>query len=204
METNLIIYGQVTWSIFDLRGNFKEKRHLEGKGHIHEIRMSDCIDNYTMIIWTGNLDDPKMFLETYEDGVSANKLEGHSVIALNKKQTKVFLCSTEGSNTVSGYELKDGQWVKGRTFEVNEEQILMLEVSRNEKWCCATILRGFKLWHVETDTVQQLFLPHGVRNITKGFQVSSNIILSAGDKLAVTRIRRVLFCWDMETGTLVK
>ena len=204
METNLIIYGQVTWSIFDLRGNFKEKRQLEDKGHIHEIRMSDCLNSYTMISWTGNLDDPKMVLDTFDDGVSSHKLEGHSVIALNQKQTKAFLCDTDGCNTVSAYGVKDGQWVKERTFEENNEQILMLEFSKNEKWCCATILKGFKLWHVETETVQQLSLPHGVRNITKGFQVSSNIILSAGDKLAVTGIRRDLFCWDMETGDLVK
>ncbi len=60
---------------------------------------------------------------------------------------------------------------------------------QNEQWCCATILNGFILWHVSEERVQKLKLPNGVRNITKRFNTSSNIILSKGDKLAVTGIR---------------
>ena len=43
-----------------------------------------------------------------------------------------------------------------------------------------------------------------MRNITKRFNTSSNIILSKGDKLAVTGIRQELLVWDMNNGTLVK
>ena len=64
----------------------------------------------------------------------------------------------------------------------------MLELSKNEQWCCATILNGFILWNITGDKVQKLVLPNGVRNITKKFNTSSNIILSKGDKLAVTGI----------------
>ena len=60
---------------------------------------------------------------------------------------------------------------------------------KNEQWCCATILNGFILWHVSDERVQKLKLPNDVRNITKRFNTSSNIILSKGDKLAVTGIR---------------
>ena len=59
----------------------------------------------------------------------------------------------------------------------------------NEQWCCAIILNVFILWHVSYERVQKLKLPNGVRNITKRFNTSSNIILSKGDKLAVTGIR---------------
>ena len=58
----------------------------------------------------------------------------------------------------------------------------MLELSKNEFWCCATILNGFKLWNTDRDESKFLALPNGVRNISKRFQQSSNIILSAGDK----------------------
>ena len=57
----------------------------------------------------------------------------------------------------------------------------------NEQWCCATILNGFILWNITGDTVQKLVLPNSVRNITKKLNTSSNIILSKGDKLSVTK-----------------
>ena len=60
------------------------------------------------------------------------------------------------------------------------------------------------VWHLESEKHQYLALPHGVRNITKRFNLSSKIVLSKGDKLAVTGIRNELLCWDMETGSLVK
>ena len=116
---------------------------------------------------------------------------GHSVITFNEKQSMAFLCDTEGSNSVVSYIIEDGAWVKSRTFEENKENILMLELSKNEQWCCATILNGFILWNVNDEKVQRLVLPNGVRNITKKFNTSSNIILSKEDKLAVTGIRQV-------------
>ena len=49
-----------------------------------------------------------------------------------------------------------------------------------------------------------LKLPNGVRNISKKFNNSNNIILSAEDKLAVSGIRQEIIVWDMDTGCLVK
>ena len=85
-------------------------------------------------------------------------------------------------------------------------------------------MNGFKLWNIEDERFQNFHLPNGVRNITKKFNQSSNIIISKDDKLAVTGIRSIhllptdknsqnqiksshrqeLLCWDMKTGDLVK
>ena len=43
-----------------------------------------------------------------------------------------------------------------------------------------------------------------MRNISKKFNNSNNIILSAEDKLAVSGIRQEIIVWDMDTGCLVK
>ena len=50
-------------------------------------------------------------------------------------------------------------------------------------------MNGFKLWNIEDERFQNFNLPNGVRNITKKFNQSSNIIISKDDKLAVTGIR---------------
>ena len=77
-----------------------------------------------------------------------------------------------------------------RQFSENTDPILMLELSRNENWVCATVLAGFLLWQVEGDRMQRLVLPNGVRNISKKFNTSSNIILSRGDKDSFHSIER--------------
>ena len=205
LDTNIVIYGQCTWGIFNLKGKLVEKKQFTDEGEMLSLRMLESLDNFSLISWTGSLEDPQMCLSTTRGGREVPVLTGHSVITHNLQQSLAFLCDTEGSNTVAMYGFQEGTgWVKSRAFEDNTEIVLMLEVSKNEKWCCATILNGFKLWNVENNRCQAFRLPNGVRNITKRFNQSSNIILSAGDKLAVTGIRQELLCWDMDTGDLVK
>ena len=190
LDTNLIIYGQRTWCILDLKGKIQKTNYFSGDGEIHQIKMLETLGSYSMISWTGDLMDPRMVLETYKDEKPVGALEGHSVITFNDKQTMAFLCGSTGSNTVVAFSIMDGSWKKAKNFKENKEHILMLELSKDEQWCCATILNGFILWHVTEDRMQKLVLPNGVRNITKRFNTSSNIILSKGDKLAVTGIRQ--------------
>ena len=71
------------------------------------------------------------------------------------------------------------------------KEILIFFCERTERWCCATTLNGFKLWNIEDEQFQNFHLPNGVRNITKKFNQSSNIIISKDDKLAVTGIRSI-------------
>ena len=204
LDTNLIIYGQKTWCILDLKGK-KQKTHVfEGKGEINVIKMLETLDNYSMVSWTGNLNDPQMVLETFKEDVPMGALHGHSAITYNEEQTTSYLCDSIENKTVSAYKIEDGHWVKDRSFAENKDNIFMLELSKNEKWCCATILNGFILWHIEEERFQRLVLPNGVRNITKGLNQSSNIVLSKGDKLAVTGIRQELLVWEMESGQLVQ
>ena len=203
LDSNVVIYGQYNWCIFDLKGVPVEKRQHDGPGQILSLAMINSLDKYAMISWSGKLESPDMVVTVNKEGVRAS-LEGHSVVCTNKMQDLAFLCDTPGSNTIAMYRLKGSEWVKQRSFKENTTHILMLALSKTEAWCCATVLNGFKLWHLESEKHQYLALPHGVRNITKRFNLSSSIVLSKGDKLAVTGIRNELLCWDMETGCLVK
>ena len=95
-------------------------------------------------------------------------------------------------------------WVRENTFEDNEEQILMLELSKTEQWCMATLQNGFKLWKIETGRQVKLRLPAGVRNISKSHNQSSSLVLSKNDVLAVSGIRQEIIVWDMDNGSLLK
>ena len=89
-------------------------------------------------------------------------------------------------------------------FQYNEDNILMMSFSVDEKWSIATYMRGFKLWSVDGRQSKKLLLPKNVRNVTKRPGVSSSLVLSAGDKYAVSGIRKELYIWNMETEELSK
>merc|ERR1719273_1657889 len=176
LDTSLSIYGQQSWAVFDLKGNLQSKKEFAEEGQqILSLKMVETLDNCSVISWTGDKEKPEMALQTYKNGVA-----------------------------VSTHEYRDGFWKRERDFEACDVEILMLELSKNEKWCCATILNGFRLWSIYEEKCIALKLPNGVRNISKKFNNSNNIILSAGDKLAVSGIRQEIIVWDMDTGCLVK
>ena len=76
LDTNLIIYGQRTWCILDLRGKIQKTNYFNGDGEIHFIKMLETLDSYSMISWTGDLADPRMVLDTYKNDKSVGTLEG--------------------------------------------------------------------------------------------------------------------------------
>lgn len=71
IDTNIVIYGQKTWAIFNLKvglvwamirmqGKLVEKRQFEGDGEILSLRMLDTLDSFSMITWSGDLEKPRM------------------------------------------------------------------------------------------------------------------------------------------------
>ena len=49
LDTNLIIYGQRTWCILDLKGKITKTNFFVGDGEIHFIKMLETLDSYSMI-----------------------------------------------------------------------------------------------------------------------------------------------------------
>ena len=134
LDTNLVIYGQRTWGVFDLKGILQSKKEFEEEGQqILSLKMVETLDNYSVTSWTGDKERPDMALQTYKAGIAANTLKGHSAITMNEKQTRTFLCQTKGSYTVTAHEYRDGFWKRERDFEACDVEILMLELSKNEK-----------------------------------------------------------------------
>ena len=107
LDTSLIIYGQQSWAVFDLKGNLQSKKEFTEEGQqILSLKMVETLDNYSVISWTGDKEKPEMALQTYKSGLAVNTLKGHSAITMNEKQTKAFFCQTPGSYTVSIHEYR--------------------------------------------------------------------------------------------------
>ena len=62
LDTNLVIYGQKSWNIFDQKGNLIRKSSYEGDGEILKMMMVDSLDNYSLITWSGDSNSPDMTL----------------------------------------------------------------------------------------------------------------------------------------------
>merc|ERR1719244_1464496 len=53
LDTNLIIYGQQSWGIFDMKGNLVRKEKHDMKGQIMTMQMVETLENYSIITWSG-------------------------------------------------------------------------------------------------------------------------------------------------------
>ena len=204
LDTNLVIYGQKSWTVFDQKGNLQKTQAFEGEGEILKLSMIETLENYSLISWSGAADNPDMTLQTYRANIPANPLNGHCSIAINQKQTRAFICETPNTYRVSSHVYKDGFWVRDREFDDNTDPVLMLGISKNEAWCYATLQKGFKLWNINDGQQVKLLLPPGVRNISKSLNKSSSLVLSKNDILAVSGIRQEIIVWSMQSATLVK
>ena len=167
LDTNLTIYGQYTWAVFDLRGTLVKTNRHNHDGQIFCIRMLDIDQNYSIMAWSGDVSDAWMQLHTCKGGKQSVPLDHHSCIALSESQARAFVCNNRDDFTVAAYRFVEGRWENERTFAENRDKIMMLQLSKNEMWCIATVLTGFVLWNVDDDRHQVLQLPGGVRNITK-------------------------------------
>ena len=204
LEGSLVVYSPKEWRVYNMTGALKDQGVNPAPNFILRMKMLS-LTNFSLVTWSGNEDDPTMGLQSWEEeGVWTDLVEAHSDITLNGSQTKAFLCSEPGNNTVSKWEKVDGAWEQVRTYAENKVGILMLTLSVLENWVIATVTHGFNLWEVDGDRKHSLALPNGVRNVCKRKGVSSDLVLSARDKYAVAGIRKELYIWDLETEQLSK
>ena len=77
LDTNIVIYGQFTWGVFDLKAKLVEQKQYEGEGEIlrlifgkkigknifkilSSMKTLDTLDSYSLVTWSGSQDDPNM------------------------------------------------------------------------------------------------------------------------------------------------
>jgi len=203
LDGKLVAVGQVSWIVFDMSGKQISKGNVPASYHIFELRML-TFDTLSIISWSSNDSSTEMGLQSLFQGKWGEKQSFHSAIVMNVAQTRAFFCENTDSFTVSCFKAVEENWEKLFSFEANNEKLLMLGLSADEKWCIGTTHKGFKLWHIGGKQTKCLLLPSSVRNVNKSFGVSNRLILSANDLYAVAGIRKELYIWSMEKETLAK
>ena len=66
LDTNLVIYGQKSWGVFDLKGSLVKRGSHDEAGQILRLRMVDRLDNYSVVSWSGDPVRPAMRLQTFK------------------------------------------------------------------------------------------------------------------------------------------
>ena len=203
LEGRLVVVGQTSWIVFDMFGKQISTGNIPLDYCIFSLKMLS-LERLSIISWTGHGENPDMGVQSMVSGKWGSHLTCHSAVVLNNAQNRAFLCHEKENFTVSCFKAVQENWEKAFSFEINMDKLLMISLSKDEKWCIGTIHKGFKLWHVGGKRVKTLILPSSVRNVNKSFGVSYSLILSAEDKYAVAGIRKELYIWSLETEVLSK
>ena len=154
LDTVLIIYGQRTWSAFDMTGKMIEKKSVMRTDLILSIVM-DTREDFSIISWSGNIKNPAMAIQTYKLDPANGKskigqvLEFNHVIAINKNQNMCWVCPIEDSHNISMFAFRDKCWWREKDYPNNPHHLLMLACSQDEKFIVGTFLQGFVLWNID-------------------------------------------------------
>lgn len=210
LDTNLVIYGQTTWAVFDMTGKQQEKREIFRDDPIL-VMVMDTKDDFTMVHWSGDMNNPAMAAETYKEGNIGQVLEFHSAIVLNKRQSRCWVCPQPDCHDISMYEFRNRCWWREKDYPKNPYPLLQLALSQDEQYVIGTFMTGFQLWNIDVvnnsntgEGCTTLKLPSGIRNIATKMNKSNSCVLSAKQTYAVAGIRKELYIWSVETGLVSK
>jgi hypothetical protein len=207
LDTNLVIYGQTTWVVFDISGKQQDKRKIFRDDPILIIVM-ETKDDFSIIHWSGDMNNPAMAIETYKDAKIGQVLEFHSAIVLNQMQDLCWVCPQPDCNDISMFAFRNGCWYREKDYPKNPHPLLQLALSQDESYVIGTFLTGFQLWAVSAineagNGCTTLKLPTGIRNIATKMNKSSSCVLSAKHTYAITGIRKELYIWSVETSQVI-
>ncbi|CAH1405153.1 unnamed protein product [Nezara viridula] len=213
LNQHFFIHGSSNWCRFDMRGELIAKyTSMENPTEWPVFSMEyKTLEDYLFLFWSGNLDDPRLLLNTKRPYGDLSPLQFHSAMVLNKDWNTIYCCTQPGSYQVSKFTAGDGStsWQLETHFvspydEVNEI-LLQLKLDKEEKTLLGTSYNGFIIWDLENNSDSKMLkLPHGIRNISTRVLSSNSFMISASGDFAVAGVRKNLYVWDLQTCELVK
>jgi WD40 repeat protein len=145
----------------------------------------------------------------------ADKMYLHSVLIFSKNKKRLYTCIEIADNYLECYlnkaEIakknvqKKRTWKYHNTLDENNDQILALVLSDNEKYLLAVVLGGFKVYYLKTGQGKPLKLPTGIKNVQIGYKkLNFPAVFSKNNSYIVTGVKDKIYIWDTSYGTLIK
>ncbi|XP_037797036.1 NACHT and WD repeat domain-containing protein 2-like [Penaeus monodon] len=213
-----VIHGERSWVLYTLRGEIKERVSSPVDKPILFMDFKGPQD-YSIICWSGDFDDKNLLIHTVVDGNAFENLDFHRysegevtkergggkcVMTWTTCRTYLYCCVQEHGQDVCAFTKGESSWMLDRIIAPNDEKLLMLHLTHDQKHLIGTFMLGFKVWEVESGKGWTLRLPHGIRNISTQLLKSNSCVLSKGYKYAVAGVRKNLYVWELETQELLK
>ncbi|ROT75470.1 putative NACHT and WD repeat domain-containing protein 2 isoform X2 [Penaeus vannamei] len=198
-----VIHGERSWVLYTLRGEIKERVSSPVDKPILFMDFKGPQD-YSIICWSGDFDDKNLLIHTVVEGNAFENLDFHSVMTWTTCRTYLYCCVQDHGQDVCAYTKGEASWTLDRIIAPNDEKLLMLHLTHDQKHLIGTFMLGFKAWEVESGKGWTLRLPHGIRNISTQLLKSNSCVLSKGYKYAVAGVRKNLYVWELETQELLK
>ncbi|XP_046986255.1 NACHT and WD repeat domain-containing protein 2 [Schistocerca americana] len=214
LNAHLFILGPRKWCQFNMRGQMEEIHDVPSATDKFVVSTADftSLEDYRLLLWTGDLEDQDMQLHYFTENGSAEILSFHSAMVLTEDKQKVYCCANSDHYQVMQFifDKEAMEWIQerslGRTPNDEVEALLQLKLDKAEETLLGTTSNGFVVWDVRASEPAPavLALPHGVRNISTRILHSNSCMVSAARDFAVAGVRKNLYVWNLETCALLK
>lgn len=200
-NTHVAAWTNKEWYLYTISGKFVSSFTIPLKMPL--ISVDFGVDEKTYLIVKSGMDgDTDMALEVQDQSIEP--FEFHSAIAVAKDKNIVYACIEISDNNIAVYKKSDGGWHYDRTLGDNKDLVFCLTLSEDENCLVATIALGFKLWNLKSDTLVELKLPSGTRNIPNRNPLQSSVVFTKSNHFVVAAVRKNLYVWDSKQGNMVK
>ncbi|KAL8615116.1 hypothetical protein ACOMHN_054485 [Nucella lapillus] len=201
-NNHLALWTSKSWQLYTTEGQFLSKQQSELKMPLIDVTVDEEEGKHYLIVKTNTEDDNDMALEVQDKSIEP--FEFHSAIAINQNRKVLYTCIEISDNNVAVYKREDSVWKYDRTLGENVDAVFALTLTDDEHYLVATIALGYKLWDLHTDTLRELKLPTGIRNIPVKNQLTSALEFTKGNQFVVAGVRKNLYVWDVKQGNMVK
>lgn len=99
------------------------------------------------LFWSGKMDDTRMMMQINKEDISYPKFYFHSVMAMDKDETRLYCCPTNNSYDVAEFNLIDNTWTMIKDLKSSKTYYIFLNNLTD-------ILNCIIYYHFQLETVQ--------------------------------------------------
>ncbi|XP_053618962.1 NACHT and WD repeat domain-containing protein 2 [Plodia interpunctella] len=158
LNHHMVIYGPRSWVQYSMRGEHEQTLPVPDtapyEGDIWEILSIEFrdLENFVLVMWSGDLDEDRLLVQFCKDGVWMQPLRCRGAMALNKNWTKIYTSDPERGYQITIFELnvEASKWIKCQELNHMEtdtaEAVLQLKRGKKDRMLLATTTYSFVVW----------------------------------------------------------